>query len=554
MSGPLYLCALAAEFPAQALLRMRPELRSWPVAILEGSPPQQSVCSINAHARKLGAAIGITRLEVETIPGLQLLTRSPETEAAARAVFLECAAQFSPRIEEAVDKTACAIVLDITGTERLFGPPRQLAERLRRSLMAAGFRTSIAISANYHAARMRAATGRDPHRQVLVDGVERHGITIIPAGEEATALAQLPIAALALAAEHTETLVMWGIRTLGELAALPQADLIARLGPQAAEWQALARGTASHTFQPIEPEFMLEEFCEFEPPVEQLDSLLFVGARMIDCLAARAASRALLLAQLTVRMKLENGTTHERPIRPALPTADRKFLLKLLQLEIGSHPPQAAVTALTFTAQAGQSSIVQLGLFAPQTPEPSRLDVTLARLKALVGEDRVGAPALEDSHRPGSFRMSEFSSTPSSTSLPYPILSAASSPKGWEAMPGAGTPPFTQSLRAKDGKAQNPINPPRMALRRVRPPAPVRVAFANIPESTHSLAAVFEGKTRYEITAAYGPWRTSGCWWADAWNTEEWDVLATTSDGTVVACLLACDRARHQWRLEAFYD
>jgi protein ImuB len=72
-------------------------------------------------------------------------------------------------------------------------------------------------------------------------------------------------------------------------------------------------------------------------------------------------------------------------IRPALPTVDRKFLLKLLQLEIAAHPPPAAVLSLTLSAEAGQSSKVQLGLFAPQTPEPSRLDVTIARLKAIAG-------------------------------------------------------------------------------------------------------------------------------------------------------------------------
>jgi error-prone DNA polymerase len=56
-----------------------------------------------------------------------------------------------------------------------------------------------------------------------------------------------------------------------------------------------------------------------------------------------------------------------------LPSIDRKFLLKLLQLEIAAHPPQAAVLSLTLRAEAGQSSKVQLGLFAPQMPEPSRL-------------------------------------------------------------------------------------------------------------------------------------------------------------------------------------
>lgn len=498
MNRQLYACIHAAEFPAQAQLRLRPDLQSHPVAVLEGRPPQQTVCALNHAARLRGATLNITRLDAESIAGLKLLIRSLESEAAARAVILECAAQFSPRIQEAGEATACAFVLDIAGTARLFGPPDRLAQRLRAALAAAGFRASIAVSANYHAAQIKAAFSR--------------GISVIAEGTEAGALANLPIAALCLAEEHVETFALWGIRTLGELAVISESDLVARLGPQARIWIALARGTAEHTFEPIEPALSLEEFCEFESPVEQIDSLLFIGARMIDCLVARAATHALSLALLTAHMRLEGGATHQRVIRPALPSADRKFLLKLLQLEIAAHPPPAAVTALTLSAEAGQSSLVQLGLFAPQTPEPSRLDVTLARLKAIVGEDRVGSPVLEDTHRAGSFRMEG----------------------------------FAVNVNAPASAAQ----PPRMALRRLRPPASVRVVLrATTP------IAFSDRENRFEISAAYGPWCSSGCWWSgDSWNTEEWDVLAVQNDGAPVACLLTCDRARNTWQLEAFYD
>ena len=152
----------------------------------------------------------------------------------------------------------------------------------------------------------------------------------------------------------------------------------------------------------MEPEFSLAEFCEFESPVEQIDSLLFVGARMIDCLVTRAAGRALALAvadSARCGSKAEDASLARFGRR--CPPADRKFLLKLLQLEMGAHPPEAAVVALTIGAEAGQASKVQLGLFAPQMPEPSRLDVTLARLKAMVGEECVGSPVLEDTHRRG---------------------------------------------------------------------------------------------------------------------------------------------------------
>jgi protein ImuB len=494
----LYACVHAAEFPAQALLRLRSDLRSEPVAVIDGRPPQEFLCSLNRRALQMGAALGMTRLDVEGLGGIRFLARSLETEAAARSVLLECVARFSPRIEEASRGTACAFVLDISGTERLFGPPAQLAGRMRASLADAGFRVSIAVSANYDTARMKAAA--------------THGVEVIAEDGEALALAKQPIASLELEEEPSETFALWGIRTLGELAALPEVELITRLGPDAQTWRALASGSHSHMFQPIEPAFSLREFYEFETPVEQIDSLLFIGARMIDCLVARAADRALSLSLLTAKMRLERGLTHQCVLRPAVPSADRKFLLKLLQLEIAAHPPQAAVVSLELTAEAGRSGTVQLGLFSPQMPEPSRLDVTLARLRAMVGEDRVGSPVLEDSHRGGSFRMEAFAI-------------------------GAGAPEREPDTR-------------RMALRRVRPSMPVRVV-----QRAARPAAFRDGDHRFDITAAYGPWRSSGSWWCEGqWDLEEWDVLAERGDGAFVACLLVRDRARHEWRLEAYYD
>lgn len=492
----LYACVHAAEFPAQALLRLRPDLTAQPVVILEGCAPEEFVCSMNTHAVRRGVALGMTRLDVEGLQGVNILSRSQETEFAARVVLLECAARFSPRIEETSAGTVCSFVLDISGTERLFGPPAQFAERLRAALAEAGFRTSIAISAHFHTARMKATASR--------------GITVIPAGEEAAALEKLPISALSLEETHRETFVMWGIRTLGELGALPETELITRFGQQAGDWRKAALGALPHMFQPIEEECRLHEFCSFEAPVEQMDSLLFIGARMIDCLVARAANRALSLALVTATMKLEGGTTHRGVLRPAIPSSDRKFLLKLLQLEIAAHPPQSAVLSFELTAEAAQSTLVQLGLFAPQTPEASRLDVTLARLKSIVGDNGVGSPALEDTHRRSGFRMEAFA-----VSASYSAQAIAS---------------------------------PRTALRCVRPPIALRVHLREKQPISFS-----DGIGGFTVTAAYGPWRSSGCWWStDSWDSEEWDVLATRHDGTFLACLLVCDG--NEWRLEALYD
>ena len=497
-SNSLYAAVYAAEFPAQAILRLRPDMQSQPAVVLDGAPPQERVCAFNLHARKRGVVAGMTRLEVEELGGIQILSRSHKTEQSARTVLLECVSQFSPRIEEIFAPEACGFALDISGTERLFGPAEKLARSIRSVIASAGFRVSIGISANFDTARIKAEYAR--------------GITIIPAGEEAPALANIPITALTLEEENYETFALWGIRTLGELAELPEEELISRMGQQSAKWLCLSRGRVSHTFQPIEAKLELKEHIEFETHVEQIDSLLFIGLNMIHSLVARASSRALSIATLTVQMKLEESLIYRRMIRPALPSNDRKFLLKLLQLEIATHPPQAAVMALTLSAEAGHPSKVQLGLFAPQTPEPSRLDVTLVRLKALVGPDRVGSPALSDTHRSGSFVMGEFAIT--------------------------------------EHRSAEPCTQIRTSLRRVRPPHPLHMRLRSLVP-----AEFRDGAERYEIQVAYGPWHSSGSWWSiDTWDLEEWDVMAVSGAGETVGCLIIYDHSQKKWLLDAFYD
>ena len=495
----LYAAVHVPEFYAQAILRLRPDLQSAPVVILDGSPPQERVCAINTHARKRGIVPGLTRLEVEELGEIHILARSPQTETAARTVFLEAISQFSPRIEEIFADNACSFVLDIAGSERLFGAPDQIAHRLRDTIAASGFRASIAISANFHTARIKSEFSR--------------GISVIPTGRESAALASILISALHLELDHYETFALWGITTLGELAALPQEEMPSRFGQQSRHWLALARGNEDHTFQPLKEKFKLKEHIVFETPIWQLDALLFIGSNMIGNLVSRASCRELSLASLHIEMSLERSLAYKRLIQPAIPSTDRKFLLKLLQLELGAHPPQAAVLSLTLTADAGRQSKIQLGLFAPQAPEPSRLDVTLARLKAMIGSDRVGSPALLDSHCPGRFEMQDFS-----------VLNQL---------------PQSQ-----------PASTPRTTLRRIRPPYSLSLQIADgKPRSFR------HGSSRYDVSIAYGPWQSSGSWWnVDRWDLEEWDVMATTTTGESVSCLLVHDHLNGKWLLDAYYD
>lgn len=498
----LYACLYVREFAAQSLLRLRPELQERPCAVMEGEPPLQQVCSLNAKARRLGVLTGMTQVEMETLPAVTVLPRSLQEEAATRIALLECVGSFTPRAEEVSTRIAFLCVLDIAGTEKLFGPAGVLAEKLRQRVRALGITALVAVSRNFHAA-ICAARGMSPSIS----------ITVIPGGAESAALASLPLSVLTLSEEHTEKFSLWGIRTLGMLAALPENDLIARMGQEGKRLRQLAMGNLPHLFLPVEPPSTLEEYRELDSPVEILDSLLFVVAVMLEQLILRATSRMLALAALTIVLRLEGGGSHTRTVRPALPTNDRQFWIKLLHLDLEAHPPQAPILSLTLTAEPGSTSKVQMGLFSPQLPEPGRLDVTLARIRTIVGEECVGRAVLRDTHQPNEFRIEPFAVT-------------------------------TKNI----GEASSAQ--PRVASRQFRPPENISITLQN-----ERPASFFLQKKRYIIEKAYGPWRTSGDWWnPDLWNVEQWDIVARSAEGNLLCGCIVHDVARNCWEMTTLYD
>ena len=498
----LYACLYAKEFPAQALLRLRTELRDKPCVVMGGEPPLEQVCSLTRKARSIGLARGMTRVEVETFPTVTVLARLQKEEATAKSVLLECAGGFSPRVEDKSEDTVFLCVIDIAGTGALFGPPEALARNLLTRVRSLGMTACIAVSHNFHAA-ISLAKGMSP----------RMLMQVVPVNEEAAALASLPLAVLDMTAEQADTFGLWGIGTLGMLAVLPEKELIARMGQAGKRLRQLARGEIPHLFQPVEQAFTLEEHMELDSPVELLDALLFVINVMLEQLILRAKARVLALASVNITLKLEGGTTHTRTVRPSLPTNEKQIWIKLLHLDLEAHPPQAAILALTLEAEPGSTSKVQLGLFSPQLPEPSRLDVTLARIRGIVGDENVGRPVLKDTYQPGGFSMEPFT-VPSG---PSSVVPASHS---------------------------------RSAMRKMRPAYPVAVTV----QGQRPKAFYFRQK-HYVVEHTYGPWLISGDWWQSSlWGFEQWDLVARAQDRTLLCCCLVRDCIEDCWQMAGLYD
>jgi protein ImuB len=343
----------------------------------------------------------------------------------------------------------------------------------------------------------------------------RNRVTVVAAGQESVTLAGLPLRVLGLTDEQAQTFSLWGIHTLGTLAALPEKALIARMGQEGKRLRQLACGSLPHLFVPMEPAYSLEEFIELDTPVELLDSLLFVVGAMLEQLIARATARVLALATVTSTLYLEGGASHIRTVKPAVPSNDRQFWIKLLYLDLEAHPPSVAILSLRLTAEPGSIGKVQLGLFSPQLPEPARLDVTLARIRAIVGEECVGSPVLKDTHRRDAFLMKPFAV-----------------PAGATSKPGR----FADMTRA--------------AMRRFRPAEDVCVTLWG----KRPVAVLFR-QVRYDVERAYGPWLIGGEWWSQMrWGLQQWDLIARSPEGALLCCCVTRDLMQDRWQMEALYD
>jgi protein ImuB len=314
------------------------------------------------------------------------------------------------------------------------------------------------------------------------------------------------------------------------LADLPEKQLIARMGQEGKRLRDTARGEHIHLFRPVESDFHLSEHMELDTPVELLDSLLFVIGMMLQQLIVRATAHIFALASVSVLLRLEGNSEHQRTVRPALPSNDKAMWIKLIHLDLEAHPPSSAILALTLTAEHGITSKVQLGLFAPQLPDPMRLDVTLARIRAIVGEEHVGRAELQDTHRRERYGGS----------------------RSGDSLDSFRMEPFAVPYKTATSKTAAQITPlhKRTPSRLIRPPEDIRVTLQGKRPEKFFFRGIW-----YVVQDAYGPWVASGDWWNPMrWGNEQWDLVAHTDNDGLLCCCLLRNYEQRNWQIVAVYD
>jgi protein ImuB len=373
----------------------------------------------------------------------------------------ETAAEFAPAWEETDAETA---VFDASPLGKLYGGAQGVA---RAVAARAGNAGGVALAPDVDAAILLA----------------RNTTGVIVARDAAKSLAPLPVESIALP-EMLTVLEMWGIRTLEDLARLPEPGLAARFGEEGLRLLRLAQGRLGRPLRVHRAESVYEDHADLEHPVAEVERLLFVLNGLLTGLCARMKADGAAAGEVGLHFLLAEAPEHQRNLRLPVPVADARLLIKIVHADLEAYPPQAAVRRVEVKLASVPPRRAQHGLFEPPVPEPARLELTLGRIRGWVGEENVGLAQLLDTHRPEPF-----------TLAPHQSPHAAAQ--------------------------QEAVRTPRLALRYFRPALRARVAFENGRPKR-----IDAPDLRGRVLAAAGPWRTSGNWWTarESWDREEWDL------------------------------
>jgi protein ImuB len=506
----------------------------WPVVAL--GPAADAVAVLTAGqvvacspaARAAGVRQGLRRREAQSrCPELRLLDRDEAAEARAFEPVLAALEGVCPRID-AVRPGLCAMVTK--GAARYFGGDEALvtvtagavADVLAHPHAGTGYGARIGIADGLFAAT------RAARREVIV-----------PPGGSAAFLAPYPVATVGHP-ELADLLVRLGIRTLGELAALPATAVMSRFGWDGARAHRLACGRDERPprSRVPAPELVVEH--ELDPPAEQVEQVAFVGRALAEQLRELLAERGFACTRVLVEAETEHGEQlarfwrHDGAFTSTALTQRIRWQLGGWLSGTAADRPTAGITLLRLVAdEVHRDPGRQLGLWDETADEVTdeKVSRVLARVQGLFGVDAV----------------------------------LVATPSGGR---GGGRGPAEQVRLTPWGEPVPPAEPdcpwpgrvpaPAPATVHVVPPAvrvlgsdgqPVSVDERGCVSNPPAQLATSPGRA-VQITAWAGPWPVSERWWErGARSFARFQLLA--ADG--VARLVAVDAAGQGW-LEAVYD
>ena len=537
------------------------------------------ITALTPAATAAGVRTGMRRRQAQSeCPALELVERDPDLDARRFAPVVTALEDLTPRVE--VLGAGCCVVAT-RGPSRYYGGDEALAELVQQTVAGvlaeaqadaparAAVRVGIADGLFAAGLAARAPQFADPSTQVLV----------VPPGASAAFLSRLPQRTLAeafsplgdnldaagsrgvgapnTASDFTDVLGRLGLRTLGDVAALPVADLIGRFGTQG-EWaHRLASGRDFRPSQPAAAQLELSVETEIDPPADRLDTVAFMAKALADQLDAQLTRAGQALVCVEVSAETEHGETSSRRWRHGFrfsppDVVDRvRWQLDGWRSVRGRDSPSGRISLIRLAvAETAPDEGRQLGFWGGQSGADERAERAMGRVQALVGFDGVAVGRLGSGRRFADLeqRLPFGTTGPAETNTAGPRGAGASNTAGPRGAGAPNTAPPWPGRLGAPAPAEVLAEPePLVVLDADGEPVGVSGrAHLSAPPAVLRRA---DGRTS-AITAWAGPWPLDERWWDLRARRRQARFQLVLDDGTAHLCAVEGGR----WQREATYD
>jgi protein ImuB len=374
--------------PLQLLARRHPEWIERPMAVVREDRPQGLILWVNEAAYRnrvlpglrYAAALSLCR---ELCAGVV----AEEEVADGVAAIATLLRDFSPWVEPA-EREPGVFWLDASGLQRIETSLHAWAARIRERLTEHGFVANVVVGFGRFGVYSLART--------------RRGVAIFddPSAEQA-ALRAVRLDRLRLDPRLRDRLAHLGVRTVGELLALPADGLGKRFGGEALQLYREAAGTLESPLCRDLPEPEIDAWVELDYPEGNALRLAFVIQRVMQQLLPQLAERGQGLVALDMNLRLDDGKRLRESIRTAEPTLKVAQVLELVVLKLELLELSAGVVELWLVAYGVDVDSEQLTLFDDASNRDlSAANRALARIRTEFGRPAVVRCRLRDAHLP----------------------------------------------------------------------------------------------------------------------------------------------------------
>lgn len=324
-----------ASMPAPTL--SLPNLR-WdrPMVLITRRGQRETITSACPLSWQLGLHPGMAAAHARAlVSDLDVRDAEPEADAAwLERLALHALGHWTPTV--AVSGTD-GLWFDLTGTTHLFGGETRFCRRLLRFLTRLGYTASIAV----------AGTAGAAHALARYSG---QSITILPHGEEARALADLPLAALRLEPEALAAAARFGLERIGDLYPMPRGPLARRLGLPSVTRLDQARGMVAEPIIPVTTFEIPSARRSLLEPIGTAETIAQVIGDLVEDLVGQLQQRRLGLRAAQLTCRLVDGSDQSVAIGTARATREAKHLTGMLCARIERIDPGLGIEAMQLTA------------------------------------------------------------------------------------------------------------------------------------------------------------------------------------------------------------